>query len=63
MALAEYREGAWQPFEVRAMAPLSLHPAAHVLQFSSSCFEGMKAYRHPDGSVRIRVAGGEVSAS
>ena len=32
---------------------LTLHPGAHVLHYSSTCFEGLKAFRHPDGSVKI----------
>lgn len=32
---------------------LSLHPASHVLHYSSSCFEGLKAYRRADGGVHI----------
>ena len=32
---------------------LELHPGAHVLHYSSTCFEGLKAFRHEDGSVYI----------
>lgn len=32
---------------------LQLHPAAHVLHYSSTCFEGLKAFRHDDGSTKI----------
>jgi branched-chain amino acid aminotransferase len=32
---------------------LSLHPAAHVLHYSSTCFEGFKAYRWDDGKAHI----------
>ena len=32
---------------------LHIHPAAHVLHYASTCFEGLKAFRHPDGSVKI----------
>ncbi|MDP6189942.1 MAG: branched-chain amino acid aminotransferase, partial [Gammaproteobacteria bacterium] len=31
----------------------NLHPAAHVLHYSSTCFEGLKAFRHPDDSVKV----------
>ena len=30
-----------------------MHPAAHVLHYASTCFEGFKAYRWADGSVRV----------
>lgn len=53
MAVAEYHHGAWGAFDVRPVAPLSLSPAAHVLHYGSTCFEGMKAFRHADGSMQI----------
>jgi branched-chain amino acid aminotransferase len=30
-----------------------MHPGAHVLHYSSTCFEGFKAYRWSDGSVNV----------
>jgi branched-chain amino acid aminotransferase len=30
-----------------------MHPAAHVLHYSSTCFEGFKAYKWSDGSVHV----------
>ena len=33
--------------------PLTLSPAAHVLHYGSACFEGMKAHKGTDGTVRI----------
>lgn len=53
MAVAEYDQGAWGAFDVRPVAPLQLSPAAHVLHYGSTCFEGCKAYRHADGSVNV----------
>ncbi len=53
MAIAWYREGAWSPMELRRTGTLEIHPAAHALHYGSSCFEGFKAYRHPDGSVQV----------
>lgn len=50
---ARYADGAWAPPVMTPLAPLSLHPAAHVLHYASTCFEGFKAYRWEDGSVRI----------
>ena len=35
------------------IAPLSMHPAAHVLHYASTCFEGFKAYRWADGSIHV----------
>ncbi|MEZ5533353.1 MAG: branched-chain amino acid aminotransferase [Steroidobacteraceae bacterium] len=53
MAVAEFRDGRWQAHELKPVAPLPLHPAAHVLHYGSECFEGFKAYRRPDGSVGV----------
>ena len=32
---------------------IALHPGAHVLHYASTCFEGLKAFTHPDGSRHI----------
>lgn len=53
MAVAEYRDGKWGEAEVRPVGPLPMSPAAHVLHYGSTCFEGFKAYRHADGSVQV----------
>jgi branched-chain amino acid aminotransferase len=51
--IARYEEGAWQPAALRPLEPLPIHPAAHVLHYASTCFEGFKAYRWSDGKARI----------
>ena len=51
--VARFADGEWQPAQIEPVAPLSLHPAAHVLHYSSTCFEGFKAYRWDDGKARI----------
>lgn len=51
--IARFRDGAWSDAEIRPLEPLSLHPAAHVLHYASTCFEGFKAYRWDDGKARI----------
>jgi branched-chain amino acid aminotransferase len=51
--IAHFRDGAWQAPSIEPLAPLQLHPAAHVLHYCSSCFEGFKAYRWEDGKARI----------
>ncbi|WP_026973356.1 branched-chain amino acid aminotransferase [Aliagarivorans marinus] len=53
MALAKYEEQQWSDSEIVASDSISLHPGAHVLHYSSTCFEGLKAFRHADGSVAI----------
>lgn len=50
-------EAGWHNAQVRAFGPLSLSPAASVLHYGQEIFEGLKAFRHADGSVwSFRVA-------
>lgn len=44
-------EQGWHGHRVEAYGPLSLDPATAVLHYAQEIFEGMKAYRHADGSV------------
>jgi branched-chain amino acid aminotransferase len=53
MAVATYQEGRWSKSEIKPVAPIELSPAAHVLHYASTCFEGFKAFRRADGSVHI----------
>lgn len=53
MVVAKFRDGKWGFPEVRPVGPIELHPAAHVLHYASSCFEGFKAYRWADGSINV----------
>lgn len=53
MAVANFRDGAWGAHELRATGAIELHPAAHVLHYASTCFEGFKAYRWADGSINV----------
>ena len=53
IAIVRFKDNAWQTPEFVPLAPLSIHPAAHVFHYSSSCFEGFKAYRWDDGKARI----------
>ncbi len=52
MVLATWTAGrGWHDAKVTAYGPLSLYPSAAVLHYAQEIFEGMKAYRHADGSV------------
>ncbi len=53
MAVATYQAGRWSSSEIKPVAPLELSPAAHVLHYASTCFEGFKAFRRADGSIHI----------
>lgn len=41
----------WYDHRVVPYAPLTLDPASLVLHYAQAVFEGLKAYRHPDGSI------------
>lgn len=53
MTLARFQNGEWGRYETRPCGPIELHPAAHVLHYASTCFEGFKAYRWADGSINV----------
>ncbi|QIK67030.1 branched-chain amino acid aminotransferase [Nocardioides sp. HDW12B] len=44
-------EQGWHDARVTAYGPISLDPATAVLHYAQEIFEGMKAYRHEDGSI------------
>jgi branched-chain amino acid aminotransferase len=44
-------DAGWHDAALRAYAPLSMDPASAVLHYAQAIFEGLKAYRHADGSV------------
>jgi branched-chain amino acid aminotransferase len=43
--------GGWHRPRVQPYGPITLDPAAAVLHYGQEIFEGIKAYRHADGSV------------
>jgi branched-chain amino acid aminotransferase len=53
MSVAPYRDGQWGAPELKPVGPLEISPAAHVLHYASTCFEGFKAYRWKDGSINV----------
>jgi branched-chain amino acid aminotransferase len=44
-------EKGWHDARITAYGPLTLDPATAVLHYAQETFEGMKAYRHEDGSI------------
>ena len=48
-----YRDGKWGEIEVCSDEYLKLHMAATCLHYGQEAFEGLKAYRCPDGKVRV----------
>ncbi len=53
MAISWFDGNSWSKAEIVSSESLQLHPGAHVLHYSSTCFEGLKAFRHQDGSINI----------
>ena len=43
--------GGWGPGQVVPYAPITLDPATMALHYGQEIFEGLKAYRQPDGSI------------
>ena len=46
-------QSGWAEPELKAYGPLTLDPATAVFHYGQEIFEGMKAYRQPDGSVAL----------
>lgn len=53
MVRAEYRDGVWTEPQIVPYAPLVFDPATNFLHYGQSVFEGLKAYRQPDGAVAL----------
>ena len=52
MFLMDWVEGkGWHDARIEPFGPLSLSPATAVLHYGQEIFEGLKAFRHPDGSI------------
>ena len=69
MVTIRYADGkGWYDARVEARAPIPMDPATAVLHYAQEIFEGLKAYRTPDGGVddvpagRQRRAGSAPSA-
>lgn len=50
---AVYRNGAWEPGELTTDSDFHLSEAAAALHYGQQVFEGLKAYRRPDGGVNL----------
>lgn len=54
MALVRWNEElGWHDAKITARVPLTLDPAAAVLHYAQEIFEGLKAYRLPDGGAAL----------
>ena len=48
-----YRDGKWGEIEVSSSETINIHMAATCLHYGQEAFEGQKAFRCPDGKIRI----------
>ena len=54
MFIMDYsREEGWHDARIVPFENISLHPASTVFHYGAEIFEGLKAYRKPDGSVQL----------
>lgn len=53
MLVCDYKDGAWQTPEIMPYGNMELSPALASLHYGQAIFEGVKAYRQPDGSVAV----------
>lgn len=54
MFIMDYTAGqGWHDGRIVPYAPISLEPSAMVFHYAQEVFEGMKAYRAPDGGVQL----------
>ena len=44
-------DAGWHDAELMPYGPLSIDPATNFIHYGQAIFEGLKAYRHPDGGV------------
>src|SRR6201996_7740511 len=53
MFVADYADGEWKNFEIVPYGPIDLSPAISALHYGQAFFEGLKAYKHADGTVTV----------
>jgi branched-chain amino acid aminotransferase len=53
MALCRWDGEKFEKPRLEPVGPLPIHPAAHVLHYSSSVFEGLKAHHGVNGGIRL----------
>ncbi len=52
VAISWNEASGWHDAELIAYGPLSIDPATNFIHYGQAIFEGLKAYRHQDGSIR-----------
>lgn len=53
MLEADYENGEWKNVEIKPYQPLLMQPSNAAIHYGQSIFEGIKAYKNPDGEPAI----------
>ncbi|MES2274435.1 MAG: branched-chain amino acid aminotransferase [Bacteroidota bacterium] len=53
MFVADYADGEWKNFEIVPYGEIGLSPAISSIHYGQAFFEGLKAYKHADGTVTV----------
>jgi len=53
MLVADYEDGEWKQAEIVPFEDLHLSPATTFMHYGQAIFEGVKAYRNPNGEISI----------
>src|ERR1700761_604842 len=53
MFVADYADGEWKNFQIIPYGDIAMSPAIMALHYGQAFFEGIKAYKHADGTVSI----------
>ena len=57
----DYEDGVWKKGSIQPFGPMTLNPATMALHYGQTIFEGMKAYRQPDGGVSMFRPGDNIN--
>ncbi|MFK7900939.1 MAG: branched-chain amino acid aminotransferase [Cyclobacteriaceae bacterium] len=53
MFVAEYKNGKWQEGEIVPFGNISVSPSLATLHYSQTIFEGLKAFKYPNGEAKV----------
>ena len=53
MFMADFEDGEWKNLQILPYGPIPMSPAISALHYGQAIFEGMKAYRQPDGKISV----------
>src|SRR3954469_18102091 len=53
MIVAENKDGEWSELRIEPLHNLSLHPATLVFHYGQAIFEGLKAFKRPNGELAL----------